>query len=216
MSNDRFDTAETGSFDALPVHAILQQWRRLPPTLRGLGVSLREVKHADASALLTLMSSEDASRFVLTPPSTVEAFEQFVDWSHEQRAAGIGVCLAVVPDGCSSPAGIFQIRQLEPDFAVAEWGFAFGSAFWGQGLFFATAPVVVDFVFDVLGARRLEARATVRNGRGNGALRKLGAVQEALIRHSLDRDGVPVDQVLWAILADEWRLRRPSRSVRVH
>jgi ribosomal-protein-alanine N-acetyltransferase len=153
---------------------------------------------------------------IASTPRTATAFEQFVDWSHQQRIDGVGVCLAVVPDGSMSPAGLFQVRQLEPEFAVAEWGFAVGSAFWGQGLFFASAPVVVDFVFDVLGARRLEARATVRNGRGNGALRKLGAVQEAMLRHSLERDGELLDQVLWAILADEWRMRRPSRSIHVH
>ncbi|MDE3153994.1 MAG: GNAT family N-acetyltransferase, partial [Acidobacteriota bacterium] len=52
---------------------------------------------------------------------------------------------------------------------------------------------------------RLEARAAVRNGRGNGALRKLGAVQEGVLRRSFLRHGEYLDQVLWTILADEWR-----------
>ena len=33
-----------------------------------------------------------------------------------------------------------------------------------------------------------------RNGRGNGALRKLGAVQEGLLRQSFARNGEYVDQ----------------------
>jgi RimJ/RimL family protein N-acetyltransferase len=40
------------------------------------------------------------------------------------------------------------------------------------------AKMVVDFAFDVVGTHRLEARAAVANGRGNGALRKVGALQE--------------------------------------
>ena len=51
----------------------------------------------------------------------------------------------------------------------------------------------------------LEARACVANGRGNGALRKLGAVQEGVLRRSFLKNGQFLDQMLWSILADEWR-----------
>ena len=75
---------------------------------------------------------------------------------------------------------------------------------------------VVDFVFDIVGTHRLEARAAVANGRGNGALKKLGAVQEGVLRKSLFRHGLYLDQILWAILEEDWRLARSGRSPRVH
>jgi RimJ/RimL family protein N-acetyltransferase len=56
----------------------------------------------------------------------------------------------------------------------------------------------------VLGVHRLEARAALKNGRGNGALRKLGAVQEGVLRRSFLRNGEYLDQALWTILQDEW------------
>ena len=83
-----------------------------------------------------------------------------------------------------------------------------GSPFWGTGVFVEGARLVLDFAFDVIGAQRLEARAAVANGRGNGALRKIGAVQEGLLRRSFLRNGQHHDQVLWGILADDWRLQR--------
>ena len=64
-----------------------------------------------------------------------------------------------------------------------------GSQFWGTGMFAEGARLVLDFAFDVVGANRLEARAAVANGRGNGALRKLGAVQEGMLRRSFQRNG---------------------------
>ena len=85
--------------------------------------------------------------------------------------------------------GIFQVRSLEPGFGTAEWGFAMGSQYWGSGMFTEGARLVLDFAFDVIGANRLEARAAVANGRGNGALRKLGAVQEGVLRRSFLRHG---------------------------
>jgi len=75
----------------------------------------------------------------------------------------------------------------------------------GTGVFVDAAPLAVDFAFDVIGARRLEARAVVKNSRGNGALRKLGAVQEGILRRSFLRNGEQFDQFLWTILGDEWR-----------
>ena len=51
---------------------------------------------------------------------------------------------------------------------------------------------------------RLEARASVANGRGNGVLRKLGAVPEGVLRQSLQQASERVDQILWAMLDEEW------------
>ncbi len=101
--------------------------------------------------------------------------------------------------------GLFQVRQLEPDFATAEWGFALGSEYWGSGIFMEGARMVVDFAVETLGVRRLEARAAVANGRGNGALRKLGAVQEGVLRRSFLKNGLHLDQMLWSILKEEWQ-----------
>ena len=41
-----------------------------------------------------------------------------------------------------------------------------------------------------------------------GALRKIGAVQEGVLRRSFLRHGQYHDQVLWGILAEDWRLQR--------
>ena len=59
----------------------------------------------------------------------------------------------------------------------------------GTGGFLDGAKMVIDFAFDVIGAHRLEARAAVANGRGNGALRKVGALQEGILRKSFLRNG---------------------------
>ena len=56
---------------------------------------------------------------------------------------------------------------------------------------------------------RLEARAAVRNARGNGALRKIGAMQDAILRKSLRRNDAYLDQALWSILREDWLQARP-------
>ena len=117
-------------------------------------------------------------------------------------------------------ASFFQVRQLASAFETAEWGFALGSAFWGTGVYQEGAELVLEFAFDTLNVHRLEARAAVLNGRGNGALLKMGAVQEGVLRKSFLRNGRYLDQVLYAILEDDWRAARdvswPTHHALVH
>ena len=178
------------------------------PVLRGEQVMLRELRASDAASLFALLTTEEVARFISPPPTTVEGFERFIAWTLRQRAAGTYACFAVTLHGYDTAIGIFQIREIEPGFGTAEWGFAIGSAFWGTGVFQEGAELVLDFAFETLGVHRLEARAAVLNGRGNGALQKIGAVQEGLLRKSFLRNGEYLDQVLYAIIDDDWRESR--------
>ena len=184
---------------------VTSDWRAGLPQLAGNGVTLREVAVSDAAALFAMLTTEEVARFISPPPTSVEGFARFIEWAQQQRAAGRYVCFAVVPVGSSAAIGIFQVRFADSSLQVAEWGFAIGSPFWGSGVFAKAAALVLEFTFDVLGVNRLEARAAVVNGRGNGALRKTGAVQEGVLRKSFSRGDKRMDQALWAILADDWR-----------
>jgi ribosomal-protein-alanine N-acetyltransferase len=183
-------------------------WRQQLPVLCGRQVTLRELRASDAPSLFALLTSEEVSRFISPPPSTVDGFERFIAWTHRQRTAGTYACFAITLTGNDTAIGIFQVRETEPGFGTAEWGFALGSAFWGTGLFAEGAELVLGFVFETLGVHRLEARAAMRNGRGNGALRKVGAVHEGILRKSFLRNGEYLDQALYAIIDDDWRARQ--------
>jgi RimJ/RimL family protein N-acetyltransferase len=185
--------------------ATTSNWKKALPVIAGARVTLRELRPSDAPSLCDLLTSDEVSRFISPPPTTVEGFERFIHWTHSERAAGRYVCFAVVPHGLDTAVGIFQIRQLEPGFGTAEWGFAIGSPFWGTGVFMDAARLTVEFAFETVGVHRLEARAAVLNGRGNGALAKIGAVKEGVLRRSFTRNGEYLDQALWSMVREEWR-----------
>jgi RimJ/RimL family protein N-acetyltransferase len=196
-----------------PTSFVSSDWRTGLPMLIGRGVTLRDLRKSDAASLLAMLTTEEVSRFISPPPTTIQGFEKFIAWAHRERSNGSYACFAVVPDGYDTAVGIFQVRQLEPSFRTAEWGFAIGSAFWGTGAFTESATQVLAFCFDTVGIHRLEARASVQNGRGNGALRKIGAVPEGLLRKSFLRRGEYLDQMLYSIVESDWREMREERSV---
>jgi ribosomal-protein-alanine N-acetyltransferase len=201
----------------LPSEAPVQatDWRQELPVLSNGSVSLRELRISDAPALLELLTHDEVARFI-SPPTTVEGFERFIAWAQRERAAGRYICFAVVPDGLDTAIGIFQVRQLDPAFGIAEWGFALGKRFWGTGAFLAGARLTIDFAFETVGVHRLEARAAIENGRGNGALAKLGAVREATLRRSFMRSGRLHDQALWSIVRQEWRRAKAVWGLSIH
>jgi ribosomal-protein-serine acetyltransferase len=146
----------------------------------------------------------------------VEGFRKFVLWAQGERQAGNQFTFGLVPDGCEHAVGLIQVRAIAPKFSVAEWGFALGSPFWGTGLFMASAKMSLDFAFKNTAANRLEARACVQNARGNGALRKLGAVQEGVLRGSLLKDGKFLDQIMWSIVSQDWFQAKAMFSAVLH
>ena len=192
-------------FTARPAAEVTHSdWKQQLPVLTGTGMTLRELRMTDAPALLALLTTEEVTRFISPPPTTIEGFERFIAWCVCEREAGRYVCFAVVPEGYDTAVGLFQVRQLDRTFGTAEWGFAIGSAFWGSGLFRKGAELVIEFSFEVIGVHRLEARAAVQNARGNGALRKVGALQEGILRQSFLRGGKYLDQALWSIIREDW------------
>ena len=73
------------------------------------------------------------------PPPTLAKFAGFVEWSHQQRAQGHGVCFGIVPDGMTAAVGILQVR-LEPTLSDAEWGFVLSSIISGPRVCSPTRP----------------------------------------------------------------------------
>jgi len=197
--------ARVSSLGEVNAPVVSTDWRQQLPVLNGRQVTLRELRASDAQSLFALLTTQEVSRFISPPPNTVEGFERFIAWTHRQRTAGTYACFAVTLKGFDTAIGIFQVREAEPGFGTAEWGFAIGSPFWGSGIFTEGAELVLEFVFDTIGAHRLEARAAIRNGRGNAALQKIGAVQEGVLRKSFLKNGEYLDQALYSIVEDDWR-----------
>ena len=182
----------------------LTEWRHGLPELTGSMAVVREVQIADAASLFAMLTTEEVARFISSPPATIDGFKRFILAMHRKRAEGRFACFAIQPIGLDDAVGVIQVREVEPDFGTAEWGFAIGSPFWGTGIFPDAAALVMEFVFGTLGVHRLEARAAAVNPRGNRALRKIGATCEGNLRRSFRKNGQALDQNLWAILDSDW------------
>jgi ribosomal-protein-alanine N-acetyltransferase len=197
---------------------VAPDWRQGLPTLVTPRLTLREPAPDDCGTLVHVLSAVDASRFGAQPDAVVTAAtaRDVVERAIRNRTAGHSVTYAITLTESSDLVGVVQVRQLDPVFEAAEWEMTLIPGVRGTGVFLETARSVVAFVFNTLRTHRLEVRVLPHNGRAIGALRKLGAVQEGILRRSLRQRGNYVDQVLWSILRDDWAIELVPPSQRVH
>jgi RimJ/RimL family protein N-acetyltransferase len=191
-------------------------WRIQLPTLTARQVTLREATASDLRPLMDLLSLGDASRFGIDEPVTELSVQELLDRSQRERANGTGFLYVVTIGSTRTVVGLAQVRRLDLGFETAEWECTLAPSWRGTGVFLDIARLVGSFTFGTVGAHRLEARVPLQNGRANGALRKLGAVQEGVLRESIRRGDEYVDQVLWSLLKEDWGEHWISLAPRVH
>jgi RimJ/RimL family protein N-acetyltransferase len=191
-------------------------WRTELPPLSGRVVTLREPATQDLGPLVDLLSLGDATRFGLDEAVSDVGVQELIDRFARERAGGLAATYAITLATTRTLVGLVQVRQLDPLFEAAEWECTITPSWRGSGIFLETARLVGSFAFGTLGTHRLEARVLLQNGRANGALRKLGAVQEGVLRRSIRRAGEYFDQVLWSLLKEDWGDHWVSTAPRVH
>ena len=194
----------------------LFNWRVELPVLSGRAVTLREPVGSDRDALLEVLSLPDATRFDLDGPLGPSAVQRLIDRAWRDRAAGVAFTYAIALATTRTIVGLIQVRQLDPIFETAAWECTLLPHARGTGTFYDAAHLVGSFAFAAAGASRLEARVDVDNGRAKAALRKLGGVQEGILRRSTRRGPAFIDQALWAVLKDSWDSCATPPAVVVH
>jgi RimJ/RimL family protein N-acetyltransferase len=195
---------------------LVVDWRQVLPTLTASTVTLREPWAQDLRVLVELLSLPDASRFGVGDTVTELGVQKLIDRVRRERSTGLSFTYAITLGATRLVVGLVQVRQLDQGFEAAECDMTLAPSARGTMAFVETARLVGSFAFGTIGMHRIESRVLTQNGRANGALRKMGAVQEGVLRRSVHRGGDYRDQVLWSLLKEDWRDQWISTGPRLH
>jgi RimJ/RimL family protein N-acetyltransferase len=199
-----------------PTSLTVLNWRTELPVLTSRTVTLREPVSSDLGPLVDLLSLADATRFTLDEPVSEIAVQQLIERMAGDRSAGRAFAYVVTQTTTRAVIGLALVRQLDPAFEAAVCECTIAPSSRGSSAFLETARLIGSFTFGSVGTHRLEARVLLRNGRANGALRKLGAVQEGVLRRAVRQAGDYLDQVLWSMLKEDWGEHWVSVGPRIH
>ena len=191
---------------------MLDRWTDQVPRLKGGLTTLREIDAADVYPLFKLLSDPAVTAFMAPAPPTLAKFAGFIEWSHQQRYEGSGVCFGIVPDGMEVAVGIVQVRRFDDTASGFEWGFVLSRYFWSTGVFGDAANAFAECVFTTMHADRLEARIALRNQRAQAAMQKLGARFETTLQSEAPTGITRDPEAVWALCAGDWRNRAHDRD----
>ena len=165
---------------------------------------VREIQHTDLDDLYAVHSDEAVNRYL---PYTTwhsaadgEAWWQRVqDRMEDGKALQFAICLRE----SQAAIGSCVLFAYEEAHNRAELGYALGRAHWGQGLAREGLQRFLDYCFDELKLRRVEARVDSRNQASSGLLQRLGFSPEGCLRAWMMEGDTPVDSDLFALLAHQ-------------
>lgn len=170
--------------------------------LTGKQVLLRPFRPEDLTTIYRIVSDLDswAARNRRAPqPLTFEAFR---DWYVPATVDLDGAGFVSEVDG--SPVGRCGMFAEDPLARSAEVGIALLPEARGQGFGTDALRVLVDFLFRARNLQRLHLETLAGNGAAIASYRKVGFVQEGVLRCHAFADGGYVDTVTLGLLRDEW------------
>ena len=156
------------------------------PSLQTERLQLREILPADAPALLAIHGDAQAMRHFGTDPlQTLDEAERLVATFAGWRSLpnpGVRWGLARVEDGqLVGSCGLFKWNR---GWQVCSLGYELAQSAWGQGLMSEALRAALDWGFEHMGLRRVEAQVHPDNAASLRLLQRLGFVVEGRLREA--------------------------------
>jgi UDP-4-amino-4,6-dideoxy-N-acetyl-beta-L-altrosamine N-acetyltransferase len=170
-------------------------------------IDLRDLVREDSQHLFAWRREPEVNRWMSDqPPETAPAHER---WLEDLLADPDRRGWIITRNG--SPSGFLMLSGLTNCNRRAEWGWYIGDPdARGRGVGRAAQALGLDKAFDELGLEKVWAEVLADNEAALKAQAAAGFRREGYLRAHALKDGVFRDVVLLAILAEEWRIRRPA------
>lgn len=198
-----------------PIKAVIL--RDLPDELLGSRVVIRPVRLGDGAAIYKAV---DESR---------EQIGLWLPWVEETRSAGDSeaavrramarwllredLIVGIRERSTGRFLGGSGLHRIDWSIPAFEIGYWLRTSAWGQGYASETVQVLCRFAFESLAANRVDIRCDAQNTRSSAVPKRLGFVQEAMLRnHCRDPQGELRDTLIFALTPEDYRQAKAGWS----
>lgn len=175
---------------------------------------LRPFTMDDLDALYAIQSRPDVSRYLYWERRDREEVREALTKKTRQTmldSDGQGLSLAVVRRDTGALAGEVNLFWLSRVHRAGEIGYVFHPDHGGKGLATEAARVALALGFGTLGLHRIIGRLDGRNDASARLLERLGMRREGHFVKNEYVKGEWTDEVVYALLEDEWHLGNGTR-----
>lgn len=173
-----------------------------PPTLSGRRVLLRPTRQSDVDGLIAAHDDDETLRYF---PYGIES-EPPSERAVAHALASGRQTLTQIDTRTGDIVGTTALYNMSDAHARVTIGYTWlARSVRGSGFNRESKLLLLDYVFDTLGARRAEFNVDDENVRSRRAVLALGATEEGALRsHARRRDGSWRTTIVYSILAEEW------------
>jgi RimJ/RimL family protein N-acetyltransferase len=174
--------------------------------LRTARLILRPFATGDLDALYDIQSRPEVTRYLLYDTRDRDQVREILD--HRIQADGAerdAVCLAVVLPDSGLLIGDIVLFLRSKEHRQGEIGYLFHPDYGGRGYATESARVLLRLGFDDYRLHRIVGRIDARNTASARVLERLGMRREAHFVENEIVKGEWSDEVVYAMLEDEWR-----------
>lgn len=173
---------------------------------------LRPFTESDLDALHAYQSLPEVARYLLWPPrdreETAKSLRYRIDHPTLEEDDDILV-LAVEHQESGALIGDVNLSLVPGTHRTGEFGFVFDPRYHGKGYAREAATEILRLGFEQAGMHRIIGRADARNTASAGLMTRLGLRKEAHFVKNEMVKGEWADEVVYAMLAEEWSNAKP-------
>lgn len=173
------------------------------PTLKTDDFILRELTEDDLDAISSIWGSPNVAEKLSCGPLSHDESKQMLYVLRSLWENDAGIRWGVELDG--KLIGTCGFSNIKSSAKRGELGYELGYEYWGRGFMRKALCPVFDYGFNIMRFERIEAFINVDNDRSAGLLKKLGFVDEGILRDYAPTPKGLIDQRCLSLLKRDWK-----------
>lgn len=169
---------------------------------------LRPIDKADAQAVFNYRSDAETNRYQGWIPQTAEDVVNFIEKrvSPTLNVQGTWFQLVIIKKTSNELIGDIGLHFFDPENQQVEIGFTLDKKHQKQGYATEAVSEIIRFLFQDLNKHRITASIDPHNVNSIKLVERLGFRKEAHFRESIFQDGKWLDDLVYAMLKQDWYL----------
>ena len=181
------------------------------PVLNTQRLLLRQMTQEDDRCLFEVLSDEATCRYLThNAVNDIAVIQRMIFGMQRFFEEKQRIRWGIAPRQDNSIIGHCGYFDIDNSNSCAEISYCLKSGSWGQGIMTEALDEMLRFGFEDYGLNRIVAKVMKDNAGSVKVLKKLGFVQEGLLRESLYKNGRYHDLMIFSILKSEYHRTDPN------
>ncbi len=112
---------------------------------------------------------------------------------------------AIVLKEIDEPVGSISVVDKNEALNILHIGYCIGSRWWHQGIVSEAFSAIIPYLFEEVGANRIEAQHDPNNPHSGSVMKKCGLLYEGTLRQADFSNKGVVDACIYSLLKSEWK-----------